>query len=87
MHRVGGVVNHWGLDDLVNWVDLVGLCNWNWVLDFDGVGLGDVLLDDDLSLDGDGVGDGDLDGDAVHLEFGLDALDLQNINQTLKLGF
>lgn len=72
----GGMVNHWGLDDLVNWVDLVGLCDWNWVFNFDSVWLGNVLLDDDFPLNWNWVGNWNLDGNAVHLKFGLDALDL-----------
>merc|ERR1712168_1335183 len=48
----GGVVDVWGLDNLLDWVDLV----WSW--DMDGswdwnlVWLGNWLLDKDLSWDG-----------------------------------
>ena len=78
------MVNHWGFDDLVDWVDLVGLCDWNWVFNFDSVRPGNVLLDDDLPLDWNGVGNWDLDGNAVHLEFRLNALDLEEKNMTLS---
>lgn len=66
------LVNDWGVDNLVNGADLVGLGNWVRLLDLDGVWLGNVGLVDNLSLDWDGVWDWDIDGVTVDLEFRLD---------------
>lgn len=70
---VAGLLNDWGLNNLVDWVDLVGLGNWVGLFNLNGVGLGNVGLVDDLLLDWDWVGDWDLNGVTVDLEFGLDA--------------
>jgi hypothetical protein len=72
---VAGLLNDGGLDNLVDWVDLVGLGNWVGLLDLNGVGLGNVGLVDDLSLDWHWVWNWDIDGNTVHLEFGLNASD------------
>ena len=70
----GGVLmDNGGLDDFVDGVHLVGSGDGDGSGDLDGVGLLDVLLNNDLSVDGDGDLDGDLDGITVDLEFGLDA--------------
>lgn len=70
----GGVLmDHGGVDNLLDRVDLVGSGNGDGSGDLDGVGLLDVLLNNDLSVDGDGDLDGDLDGITVDLEFGLNA--------------
>ena len=67
------LVNDGGIDDLVNGADLVGLGNWVRLLDLNGVGLGNVGLVDNLSLDWDWVWDWDIDGVPVDLEFRFDA--------------
>jgi len=67
------LVNDGGLDDVLHRVHLVGLGHSVGLGHFNGVGLGHVLLVDDLLFDRDGDGDGDLDGVLVDLELGLDA--------------
>jgi len=61
-----------GLDDGLDRVDLVGLGHGIRLGYLDGVGLGNVLLIDDLSLDRDGDSDRDLDGVFVYLKLGFD---------------
>ena len=68
-----GLLDDWGLNNMVDWVDLVGLRNSNWVWDLNGVGLSNVGLVDNLALDWDGDWNWDLNGDLVHLKLGLDA--------------
>lgn len=72
-----GLLDDWGLNNMVDWVDLVGLRNSNWVWDLNGVGLGNVGLVDNLALDWDGDWNWDLNGDLVHLKLGLDAGNLR----------
>jgi len=57
----------------VDGVDLVGLGDGNWVGDLNGVGLGNMGLVDDLTLNWNGVGDWDINRDLVDLELRLDA--------------
>ena len=73
MDGVVVLVNDGGIDDLVDGANLVGLGNWVGLLDLNGVGLGDVGLVDNLSLDWDWVWDWDIDGVPVDLELGFDA--------------
>jgi len=73
----GVLVNDGGLDDMVDRVDLVGLGDSIGLGNLDSVGLGDMFVNDDLSLDGSGHGDGDLDGVFVYLKLGFDAAHLR----------
>merc|ERR1719464_1279802 len=56
------LVNDGGLDNLLDGVDLVGCGNGIGLGNLNGVGFGNMFLDDDFSLNGDGDGNGDLDG-------------------------
>ena len=58
---------------MLNWVDLVGLGYSIRLRDLNGVGLGDLLLVDDLTLNRDRDWNWDLDWDLVDVEFRLDA--------------
>ena len=73
VNGVAGLLDDWSLNDLVDGVDLVGLGNSNWMRDLDGVGLGNVGLVDDLTLNWNWVGDWDVDWNLVDLELRLDA--------------
>lgn len=73
VNSVVGLLDDWGLNNLVDGVDLVGLSNWDWVGDLNGVRLGNVGLVDNLALNGEWDWNWDIDGDLVDLEFGLDA--------------
>merc|ERR1712002_763758 len=69
---IGGSVDVGLLNDLVDGVHLVGGRDSDGPGDLNVVGLGDVLGDDDISVDGDGHVDGHIDVVFVHLELGND---------------
>jgi len=69
---VGLLLNDWGLDDVLDLVDLVGLGDSNWGWDLNVVWLGDVLVDNDLPLDWGWDRDWDSDLVLVDLQFRLD---------------
>jgi len=69
----GVLINDGGLDDVLDRVDLVGLGDSVGLGNLNGVGFGNMFVDDDLTLNGDGDSDGDLDGVFVYLKLGLDA--------------
>jgi len=69
---VGPLLNHWGLDDVLDVVDWVWLLNTDWDGDIDLVWLGDVLVDDDGPLNGDGDWDGHIDLVLVDVQLGND---------------
>jgi hypothetical protein len=73
----GVLVNDGGIDDVVDGVDLVGLGDSVGLGNLNGVGLGNMFVDDDLSLNGSGHWDGDLDGVSVYLKLGFDATNLR----------
>ena len=73
VNGVAGLLNDWGLNNLVDGVDLVGLWDSVRLRDLDGVGLGNMGLVDDLTLNRDWVGDWDIDWDLVDLELRLNA--------------
>ena len=70
---VADLVNDRGINNLLYGVDLVGLWNWVRLGHFDGVGLLDVGLVDNLSFDWDWVWDWDIDWYPLDVEFWLDA--------------
>jgi hypothetical protein len=76
---VSGVVDNGLLNNLVDGVDLVGGGDGDSTGNLDGVWLGNVLLDNDFSLDGDGHLDGHINVVLVDLELrdnvGLDGSD------------
>ena len=72
----GVLVNDGGLHNMLDGVDSVGLGDSVGLFNLDGVGLGNMFVNDDFPFDGDGHGDGDLDGVFVHLKLGLNASDL-----------
>jgi len=63
------LVNDGGLDNLVDGVDLVGLGNGIGLGNLNGVGFGNMFLNNDFSLDRDGDRLGDLNGVFVDCEF------------------
>jgi len=69
---VGLLLNDWGLDDVLDLVDLVGCWDSNWGWDLNVVWLGHVLVDNDLPLDWGWDGDWDLNLVLVDLQFRLD---------------
>ena len=69
---VGGVVNMGLLNDLLDGVDLVGGGDGDGPGDGDLVGLGNVLLDNDLTGNGNGDLNGDINVVLVDLELGHD---------------
>lgn len=72
LHRDGLLVDHRGLDDLLDGVDLVGLGHRHGPGHLDVVGLGHVLGVDDGPLHGHGDGPRDLHGELVDLQLRLD---------------
>lgn len=70
------LVNHGGLDDLLDGVDLVGFGNGDGVRNLDGVGFGNMFFNNDLPFDRDGNSNGYFDFVFVHLKLGFDSLDL-----------
>ena len=73
----GVLVNDGGLDDVLDGVNLVGLGDSVGLGNLNGVGLGNMFVDDDLTFNGSGHGDGDLDGVSVYLKLGFDATHLR----------
>jgi len=69
---VGLLLNDWGLDDVLDLVDLVGCGDSNWGWDLNVVWLGHVLVDNDLLLDWGWDRDWDSDLVLVDLQFRLD---------------
>merc|ERR1711935_243226 len=67
------LVNDGGLDNLLDGVDLVGCGNGIGLDNLNGVGFGNMFLNDDFSLNGDGDGNGDLDGVFVDSDFRFDS--------------
>ena len=76
VHADGVLVNDGGLHNMLDGVDSVRLGDSVGLFNLDGVGLGNMFVNDDFPFDGDGHGDGDLDGVFVHLKLGLNASDL-----------
>jgi len=76
VHADGVLVNDGGLHNMLDGVDSVGLGDSVGLFNLDGVGLGNMFVNNDFPFDGDGHGDGDLDGVFVHLKLGLNASDL-----------
>lgn len=67
------LVNDGGLNNLLDGVDLVGLGYGIGLGNLNGVGFGNMFLNNDFSLNGDGHGDGDLNGVFVNLELRYDS--------------
>jgi len=71
------LVNDGGLDNLVDGVNLVGLGDSIGSGDLNGVGFGNMFLNNDFSLNWDGHGDRDLNGVFVHFKLGFNTGNLR----------
>jgi len=69
---VSPLLNHWGLDNVLDLVDWVGLLDADWDWDIDLVGLGDWLLNDDGPLNGGWDWDGHINLELVDVQLGDD---------------
>lgn len=69
------LVNHRGFDNLMDRVNLVGLGNGIRLGNFNGVGFGNMFLNNDFSLNGNGHGNRDLYDIFVHLKLGFNTGD------------
>jgi len=74
------LVNHGGLDNLVDGVNLVGLGNGIRLGNFNGVGFGNMFQNNDFSLNGNGHGDRDLNNVLFHFKLGFNTGDLWGDN-------
>merc|ERR1712051_549708 len=66
------LVNHGGLDNFVDGVNLVRLGNGIRLGNLNGVGFGNMFLNNDFSLNGNGHGNRDLDNIFLHVKLGFD---------------
>ena len=73
VNGVAGLLNDWGLNNLVDGVDLVGLWDSVRLRDLNSVRLGNMGLVDDFTLNWNWVGDWDINGDLVDLELRLNS--------------
>jgi len=74
------LVNHGGLDNLVDGVNLVRLGNGIRLGNFNGVGFGNMFQNNDFSLNGNGHGDRDLNNVLFHFKLGFNTGDLWGDN-------
>jgi hypothetical protein len=68
------LVDDWGLNNTLNWVDFVGLWDWDGTWNSNLIWLGDMLVVDNGSFDWDWDGYGDIIGNFVDLEFRFDTV-------------
>lgn len=74
VNRDSLLVDDWGMNNTLDWVDLVGLWDWDGTWNGNFVWLRDMLVLDNDSFNWDWDGYGDIKGNFVDLEFRLDTV-------------
>ena len=74
MDRDSLLVDDWGFNNTLDWVDLVGLGNWDGTWNGNFVWLRDMLVLDNDSFNWDWDGYGDIIGDFDDVEFRFDTV-------------